>query len=92
MIDVEHERERVQRVGDGDGEERLDEEEVEGQPRQDGGEQRGPDAADERDDDDEQLVGEHVGGDRLLAADAEEEPGQQRPDDERDARSRGRAA
>ena len=65
---VQHERERMQRVGDRHGEQRLDEQEVEGEPRKHGREQRRPDAADQRDDDDEQLVGEDVRGDRLLAA------------------------
>ena len=40
MIDVEHERHGVQRVGDRDGEERLDEQEVEGESREHRGEQR----------------------------------------------------
>ena len=38
--DVEHEREELPRVGDRDGVQRLDEEEVEGEPRQHRREQR----------------------------------------------------
>ena len=63
--DVEDERQSVPRIGDRDGEQRSDEEVVEREPREHGGEEGGPDAADERDDDHEQLVGQHVGGDRV---------------------------
>ena len=75
----------MQWVGDGDGEERLDEEEVESQTGQDGGEQSRPDAADQRDDDDEQLVGEHVRGDAISGLLVrKQQPRQQRTDDEGD--------
>ena len=39
---------------------------------------------DERDDDDEQLEREHLGGDRLRRADAVQQPGEQRAADQRD--------
>ena len=85
--DVEHEREELPRVADGERVQRLDEEEVQRESRQHRREQRGPDAADERDDDDEQLVGEHVARDRRLGAERHEQPAEQRPGDRARRRS-----
>ena len=84
MTTYRNERPEVERVRDRDRELRRDEEEVQRESRQHGREQRGPDAAHERDDHDEQLEGEHLGGDRLRRAEAVEQPGEQRTADERD--------
>ncbi len=81
---VEHEREQVQRLVDGDRVERVDEEVVERESGEHGGEQGGPDPADERDEHHEQLVREHVARDRVVGARGREQPGEQRAAAERE--------
>ena len=70
------------RAADGDVEVRLDEDVVEGQPGEHRGEEGRPDAADQRDDHDEQLVAERVRGERVGVADGEQGERQQGTDDE----------
>ena len=74
--DVQGECKKMEGIVDGDGVERFDEEEVQGEPGQHGSEQGGPDPSDESDDDDEQLVAEHIAGDGLGAAEGREQPGE----------------
>ncbi len=80
------ERDEVGRFRDADDVERRDEEEIEEEPRADGREQGGPDAADQGDDHDEELVGEHLAREGVRAADEGQRPGHEwKPDDgERD--------
>ncbi len=75
--DIEEERDGMGHAVDRDREDRLHEQEVEGQPRQHGREQGRPDAARQRDDDHEQLVGEDVRRDGVGRAQREQQPRQQ---------------